>query len=432
MEDHIESTMTEMYNVRFDGKWNVLSDAQDHELYLVHYGDDFAMEGPKYPFLRGVVIDNKRKYTVCKSFDYTENVVTDSIPERLSGDGWKYSLGVEGTIIRVFKHEGIVYYSTQKKLDASRSRWGNSPLFLDSFVKYHGPSGEKLFSPESKFSSVCYIFMVVNEDILVSSKIPVGEGFSRSGFVVYMGSNRVLEKREDGWYQGGRNVFPAIDAGDIIDPGLPEDSKVLETISLFKALSTTASTEPFLVHPMILTKEEADMHLQSGFTATGREAGYGEFVIAWNGDPMRTTKITSKNFQNWLETRNGNPNIYHQFHVLMDKVVPFTQDGIAILTEENPNLADAITRFGERNFKTLKLFQAIPRAALRKNMDILQRCDRDFSYAMTTIQKRFASGKEVPFIPEATFEQRKVFEYLKHLSHKYLYTLVSRLKQFEK
>ena len=97
-----------------------------------------------------------------------------------------FKLGFEATVMRVYKHDGKVYHSTHRRLDASRSRWGASITFGDMYVQLGGPSNDVLFDEKKAYSPFCHIFLMVHPDILIATKANVG-----TGYLVYLGPKKM-------------------------------------------------------------------------------------------------------------------------------------------------------------------------------------------------------------------------------------------------
>lgn len=84
---------------------------------------------------RGVVFD--KEDVVFKGFSYTPEYTqakdSDKITSLISSSACKVYDSYEGTLIRVFCYNNKWYISTNRKLDANKSRWGSRTSFGDYF-----------------------------------------------------------------------------------------------------------------------------------------------------------------------------------------------------------------------------------------------------------------------------------------------------------
>lgn len=181
------------------GNYKVLDKKQDSNLTLYHYDiNEIKSTSSDDPLrkIRGLILEDNK--VIAKSYGYIPTVVVEKLPEDFNFtdvDSQKHSINpstikgiypmVDGTIIRVWKHNSVIYLSTHKKIDASKSHWGSSENFTDLFLKYTKNyfNLEDLFTEDSQ--NVVHNFLLVNQDTLVCSKINLG---AISGFVSYINS----------------------------------------------------------------------------------------------------------------------------------------------------------------------------------------------------------------------------------------------------
>lgn len=155
-----------------------------------------------YPWLRGVVIDVKDKIILTSSFGFpmefvgshielTKDVlqVKDnkndvcSIPFSFDNTIDIYQW-YEGTLLRVFKWKGLVFYATHKKLEG-KNHWASSKSFYQIFKEMDGPSEETLFSSDS---NIVYQYILCHPDLLMVSQVPL----LTHGYLVYLDSMRLI------------------------------------------------------------------------------------------------------------------------------------------------------------------------------------------------------------------------------------------------
>jgi hypothetical protein len=90
---------------------------------------------------------------------------------------------MEGAVLRVSYLDGEVMVTTNRKLNVDRSRWGGSDLFLNMYKNFGGPDMETLFQPGIKDSRFVRMFMLVEPNLQIAARYPIGEGY-----IVYLGS----------------------------------------------------------------------------------------------------------------------------------------------------------------------------------------------------------------------------------------------------
>jgi len=185
-----------------DYPFKVLDSDVENGLYLLHYDDATvgSSTNDNLRQLRGTIVDIESGI-VCNSFGYTPTIIADKITPDADGN-WKaadtdghvqefnvqnavFQCLYEGCLIRVWKHKNKVYHSTHRRLIADGSRWGNSEYFTSLYTKYGGPREEELFDPEKPYSSLCHFFLIVDRQLMMSSKLPLGDF---EGFLLYFGA----------------------------------------------------------------------------------------------------------------------------------------------------------------------------------------------------------------------------------------------------
>jgi len=182
--------------------WELTLSDPEAGLAIVNYTNSANMD--IYGKIRGIVIDINTQKIVCQSYEYTSTAINNLDKEIWIPDDTGYlkltdSYGVNfffhkdnikirplfpGVIIRVFKHNNIVYYSSHRRLNIDNSKIPGSRIsFLDMYKSLGGPDASTLFEKDEPSSPFCYIFMIVHDDLLDVSKI----NLQSSGFIIYLG-----------------------------------------------------------------------------------------------------------------------------------------------------------------------------------------------------------------------------------------------------
>ena len=343
--DNTRQIIAEVLGVENSAAWKIVSSDPDHNLYMVHHVPE-AAHG-KYAGIRGVVVDTQARTIICKSYGYTPTTIMDKLSVQSDGmiritddlglehlvDPARMQIksGFEGTLIHVFKHDGIVYRATRKRLDPENSRWGNSKSFLEMYWELGGPKDEDLFNPETNYSPYCHVFIMVHPDVLVVSKENIGDGY-----MVYLGPQEMWsveydecpykQVREDGTLFEGVSQ-EEFDADTRPNAGwIDSDLRMPTTVSHFEPGATRDIT---ILSPPNLSLEQANHHLTFGYYSSfpgwqnyDRRLLPGEFVIVHffdeNGNLEEMIKVESTSYA-WRATmRDNNPNLLHRFYQLLN------------------------------------------------------------------------------------------------------------------
>ena len=200
-------------------------------------------------------------------------------------------------MMRVFKHDGVVYYSSHRKIDASKSHWGNSPTFTQIYKDLKGPSDDQLFDPAQKDSSFCHLFLMVHPSILIATKDQVG-----CGYIVYIGTIKTND----------------------LDPTPPPKPTTVELPE------TGVISEPILIESKAISLESANSRLRYGVYQPPEDENVdvrllpGEFVIVYcydeNDEVTGLIRVQSIGYTWRASLRDNNPNLYHQYMCLMNDV----------------------------------------------------------------------------------------------------------------
>lgn len=322
--------------------WEIYSSIPAKNLYLVHYASDADI--PRFGHLRGVVVDTARKIVVCKSYGFTPTVVlpyltpistetghclrlTDITGREHVVDNYEIRYGHESTMMRVFKHDGVVYYASHRKIDSSRSHWGDSPTFRQIYKDLQGPSEDQLFDPAASDCNSCHLFLMVHPSILIAGKDQLGPGY-----MVYLGAMKVNDA-----FSGGENA--RVSSESRTPPTMAEAERYLNM------------TTPVLLQPAAITIEQANKHLRYGVynpyddSNTDPRLLPGEFVLIYRknaaGEITSLLRVQSIGYTWRVAMRNNNPNLYHQFCCLCSdaSIRADTPEGYAEFIDKYPLLA---------------------------------------------------------------------------------------------
>jgi hypothetical protein len=186
--------------------WELENHDSERHLFGCHYSADSAkdiltanippLDKAVLMGMRGTIVrvppGDAEPYVVTRGFGYTPTCVTDgnfedqAVFTDYDGDTHSvdflrtdtYTTSVsEGCVLRVSKFEGEVLVTTNRRINIERSRWGNSPTFLQMYRDFGGPPFETLFEGDEKTSNTTYVFMVVHPDLSIAGRFDVGSGY---------------------------------------------------------------------------------------------------------------------------------------------------------------------------------------------------------------------------------------------------------------
>lgn len=119
-----------------DSAYIKMTDSNTDSGLEVYSYNDCTSESPDFvKRCRGVVFNGDN--LLVKTFDYTPEYTENCVEEIQSMienfDDCVFFDSLEGTLVRLFNYGGVWYLSTQKKLDAFKSRWGSKFSFGQLF-----------------------------------------------------------------------------------------------------------------------------------------------------------------------------------------------------------------------------------------------------------------------------------------------------------
>lgn len=312
----------------------------DKGLYLIHYDVSKVQKSSADSVVRnhrGTIIDINSKKVVCSSFGYIPTTVlsdSDKIKnifknEELfeDSDGVNYKLDsldntyesilentdftydvfplYEGTMIRVWKHCGQLMISSHKKIDCSNSHWGGSGKFKELFDKY--TKGLNLSDVTDE--ETVHFFILIDKDLLVSSKIPLK---NKDGMVVYIGTRGCLNQnlKERSWELIDKLNLPRLN-----NENLHNSDKTMYSPDLITKYSEVTK---------LLTKGfyDYDAVEQSSPLCLGEGV-----IVSYNqGDKRKHIRIVSEAYKRRSELVDNNPNILHRCYTILTKTL-YPKDG---------------------------------------------------------------------------------------------------------
>jgi hypothetical protein len=318
-QSDIRDTISNILNIPNDKNWKIQDSIPDKNLYLIHYTENADLN--IYGKLRGLIVDTLAKVIVCRGRGNTPIVTSDHLElndkkqlELIDETGKKYMMnsfllerGYEATGIYRWKHNGIVYYSTNKTIDASNSHWGKSKTFSQIYTELGGPNDNEIFNSETIYSSYVHEFLIVHPDLLNVTKLPVGVGF-----VVYLGAKVMWDPFNSPFSQ-----FYDID----------RDSSIMYVKG---TTQIPLNTQVPMIHtPTGIDIKTANHHLNYGFyeeqdfSQIDKRLTTGEFIIVYSLNEHSQIdgiiKVQSSAYKWRSEFRNQNPNLKYRLCELITK-----------------------------------------------------------------------------------------------------------------
>ena len=325
LNNDIRTKVAKILSIDEDPSWTIET---SENLCLVSSKKEMT---PRYPDLRGLVVDLNAKQVVVPCFGRITSVLTpmmhfvltpmmhfdngkmcfddaDGNQIILEQNNMRFSYGFEGPVLRIYKNAGKLYCSTNRRLDCTKSRWGTKKTFLEMFKELGGEEiFEKAFPSSKNYSSHFLTFIVVHPDMLLCTKQNVG-----SGYLVFLGASPCFTKEscpypteEVDWETYGANKS-RYDAPFIVT-------------DMFE--SAIGSKLPYCPSPLSL--DDVNRHLLLGYGnkyANDIRTGSGEFVIAYVKDPSsereQLYRFVSPSYDHRSRMRNEDPNLLHQFYCL--------------------------------------------------------------------------------------------------------------------
>jgi len=305
-EEKIYSAIREMFNLEPNNYWTLKS--VDNNLALINYNPNTVNDrsskeiSDRYGKYRGILIDYQRKVTIASSYHFTPTLIIDPsttfVQEDsklvIQSDNVKISYPsddqlimmpyLQGRVVRVSWWDGKAHYSSHNNANAERAKRidiesGEKINYVQMFNDAGGPSPDKLFNTNKRFSVFCYVFMVVHPVFLGATRHR-----TKNPYCVFMFKHRVISNDD-------------VERLNNLDNGLSISNEAIETEEKTYSLETTrklsAEMKPFSQGEPIGTFNiesysfnDAKNHLINGFyTSSNNITDYrrklGEALIVY-------------------------------------------------------------------------------------------------------------------------------------------------------
>ena len=297
--------------------WSVID--TDKNLALVHYNPKTDFQ--KFGRIRGLILDTENGDMICDSFGYTPIAISDEITPvddevsitDVDGINHKFLLTdkdvyvkrvFEGVMMNVTWDKGEMRISTHKKINPTRSKWGNSKRFLDIYKEAKGPTAEQLFDVTKPYSSTCYHFLAVDGTLLVATRQKVNVPY-----LVYVDRQEMHLNKPESEIATGVPSFPTIDliSGTVSVSGIynPQQLNINHVNRFLKYGYYKKFITPDDCHDL----EERQLA--------------GESVIFYrkvDESIVDVVKVNSSSYEWRSNLRGGNHNIVNQFYAKLNMV----------------------------------------------------------------------------------------------------------------
>jgi hypothetical protein len=331
--DSVSSSIESTFSFIAKDNINVIDKHESLGLKLHHYDQNEVKKSSPKDSLRKVrgLVTNSSGVVVATSFGYTPTIVLDKLTDNydfVDIDGKNQNINpssvkaiypmLDGTLIRVWKHQSKIFVSTHKKIDASKSHWGSSENFTNLFLKYT----ENYFNLEDLFPEtieekygvemppVIHNFLLVDMDTLVCSKINLGE---KDGFVAYINT-----------FNGGLYLKEAPENISVYDIKNTE-----KTFFSIKSLDTLEEQNEFLSHGFSSMETNLNPLFQRGEGLV--------FLYKEKFDDYKLLKIVHPSYQRRSELVGNDPNILHRtWSILSQSLFPRKKDEVDTYLEKFP------------------------------------------------------------------------------------------------
>jgi len=171
------------------------------KIYLREYNQDIAIvdigkefyDRSELSMLRGCIIDLKQEKILFMSEKRVEKVFDEgAIPKE-----WKYSLtrGYDASVIRVFQHEGKVYYASSRTLNAETkiSHQNSDRTLIEIYKSLGGLTGEDIFKRNKSYEDYCHLFLVVSRETQIYSQKEPEEKLVYAGSIKKYATTGIVE-----------------------------------------------------------------------------------------------------------------------------------------------------------------------------------------------------------------------------------------------
>jgi hypothetical protein len=379
--DPVKETVRKALNVPtyLDKYWDVIDQypAGSPQLALAHYNDEYDQYNRQHEPLRSVrgkIIDLETGYVVADSYGYTQtltcygpltfeqssddsqgtiNLETELVsyinsfelaPEeapkitpgvrKFDQSTTRLFLGYEGAMVRIFKWNNQVFFSTHRKIVGTKSNWSGRTPFYDLFNKLGGPVPESLFGSETH-SPFCYMFLIADDAVRIATS-------TRDNRVIFIGVKKLWNPEEKTvYFPNGLPEFNVwvpentnqpdtfskkLDRPMIIQPNVDVDTanKFMFPQKFAKDIPNTsydAKDHELIVHYDNNGRSVNDVYFKRlPQKIVDERLSGGDFIILYhqnsNGDTM-VYRIEPSAFEYRASITSNDPNLYHRFVVEM-------------------------------------------------------------------------------------------------------------------
>lgn len=349
-------TVADILKIENDGTWEIVDSDTENNLVMIDYRAQTSSK--KHGWIRGFVVDTNKKTKVCWPYLPNVNVVADKLQLSSHGtvdlsdetgqavsinpDDHLIERGCEGTVIRVFFHNGKTYYATHRKLDASQSRWITTKNFSEMYDDLGGP--RDLFYGSGDFSTVyqldtVYYFLVCHSEVQIVTQHGAGR-------IIFLGT-----------MEGSFGVLTVCSA----TVGHGDNTTVDRLLERFP-------------RPTPLSLEAANAVLE-GNQHPDYRLSHGDFVVITDKAASRTIKVMSRSY-NWRSNiRNDDPNLEH-FWFCLSSDAHLT--GKRMLNDRDFMVRYPIVKIVDRRliFNMINREEDIPMDLADETSDILRSCHK--------------------------------------------------------
>lgn len=379
--------------------WDIIdlypNDSQP-QLALAHYNketyDPYNRTHEPLRKVRGTIVDLNTGAVVCDAYGHTqslpclealdadENVIkvhtevakyinnVEDAPDEVAKFSFgvrqfdktttKLFLGYEGAMIRLFKWNGQVFFSTHCRIDASRSNWGGRTQFFELFKQLGGPDISSLFG-EEPFSPYCHLFLIVHNEIRLATS-------TSDNRIIYLGVKKVWDENV---FAGQSGPYAWQGEFTLKTPTFGQEPPVFSN-NHNRALIVQPAIDTDIANKFLFPNDYAkDIPQSSGYQAkeheilvdyadSGRKVNEiyfqrltqkiadeklsgGDFVILYTQTPEGQTivyRLEPTAFEYRTQITANDPNLYHRFAVQM---VDFTKADPQVLRDAYPKYIDA-------------------------------------------------------------------------------------------
>jgi hypothetical protein len=437
---------------------------ENPQLALAHYNKDFDPYNRYHEPLRrvrGLVVDLATGAVVCDSYGHTQSLpchepLTDDLsdinvptevamyinsyelsPEenvkitvgtrKFNKATTKLFLGYEGAMVRIFKWNNKVFFSTHRRIDASVSDWGGRRKFSELYKELNGPQPESFFGQEP-YSPYCYMLLIAHNEIRLATS-------TSDNRIIYIGMKKVWDSEiyacSEGpyaWHEEFPINIPIAEENSFTFSNDHKHSLIIqpdvdvEKANKFLFPSRFAMNIPDKEYK---AKENeivveynnssvSDIYFQQNGPVNNEELSGGDFIIIYTQTSEGATivyRLESPAFEYRVKITNNDPNLYHRFATEM---VNFTKAEPKDLLSQFPHYVTekgkemSLTSISDRQSYWWSLFYDAVAPIYKDEVDgFLKRYTKDVDNLAKFILNEYSALKE-KFTDEKSEERKRV------------------------